>query len=60
MDPFFGDEPTDEELIEIIKESLDAMISLGFVEVVGIDENGEWLYKATEKGIEYYKKRYPE
>lgn len=43
----------DEEDFErkVIAETLDECIKLGLIEVVGINEAGEWLYGATEKGI---------
>jgi len=37
---------------EIIKETLEECVKMGLVEVVGINESGEWLYGATAKGIE--------
>jgi hypothetical protein len=46
----------DEEMMETIKEALDELIQLGYVEVIGIDENGEWLYKATDAGIKFHKR----
>ena len=52
----FGD---DEEMMEVIKEALDELLSRGYVEIVGIDENGEWLYKATPAGIDFYKNKKP-
>jgi DNA-binding HxlR family transcriptional regulator len=36
---------------KVITETLDECIKLGLIEVVGINEAGEWLYGATEKGI---------
>lgn len=56
LQPEFGD---DEEMMEAIKEALEELLSRGYVEIVGIDENGEWLYKATEKGIDFYKNQRP-
>ena len=53
-DEFWGD---DEQIMEHIKEALEELLSKGYIEVVGIDKNGEWLYKATPAGIEFYKKR---
>jgi len=43
----------DEEELQrkVISETLEECIKLGLVEVVGINEAGEWLYGATEKGI---------
>ena len=37
-------------LIEIIKSSLEELVELGLIEVVGIEINGEWRYAATPKG----------
>ena len=56
LQPEFGD---DEEMMEAIKEALEELLSRGYVEIVGIDENGEWLYKATEKGIDFYRNQRP-
>jgi hypothetical protein len=44
----------DEEELQrkVIKETLEECVSMGLVEVVGINEAGEWLYGATAKGIE--------
>lgn len=56
LSPDFGD---DEEMMEVIKEALDELLSRGYVEIVGIDENGEWLYKATPAGIDFYKNKRP-
>lgn len=43
----------DEEEIQrnLIKETLEECVKMGLVEVVGINNAGEWLYGATEKGI---------
>lgn len=54
--PNFGD---DEEMMEVIKEALDELLARGYVEIVGIDENGEWLYQATPAGIDFYKNKKP-
>jgi len=54
LQPEFGD---DDEMMEVIKEALDKLLSRGYVEIVGIDKNGEWLYQATEKGIDFYKNK---
>ena len=37
---------------KVIIETLEECIKLGLVEVVGINESGDWLYGATEKGKE--------
>ena len=44
----------DEEELQrkIIIETLEECVKLGLVEVVGINEAGDWLYGATEKGNE--------
>lgn len=52
FEPF--DEGAENEIMEQITETLDELRNLGFIEVVGIDEHGEWLYKATEAGIDFY------
>jgi len=39
-----------EQEIEGIREVLEECIRLGLVEIVGINQDGEWLYGATEKG----------
>ena len=36
---------------KVIAETLDECLKLRLIEVVGINEAGEWLYGATEKGI---------
>jgi len=54
LQPEFGD---DDEMMEVIKEALDELLKRGYVEIVGIDKNGEWLYQATEKGIDFYKNK---
>jgi len=40
-----------------ITEALEELLQRGFVEVIGIDENGEWLYQATEAGREFHKRQ---
>ena len=53
-----GDEfDDDDEIMQHIKEALEELTEKGYVEIVGIDENGEWLYQATPEGIEFYKRR---
>lgn len=37
---------------QIIKETLEDCVELGLIEVVGINDVGEWLYSATEKGLQ--------
>tara|TARA_R100001244_G_scaffold45603_1_gene40966 strand:- start:428 stop:595 length:168 start_codon:yes stop_codon:yes gene_type:complete len=36
--------------IEEIEETLYQLIELGLVEACGVDENGEFTYKITDKG----------
>jgi predicted transcriptional regulator with HTH domain len=45
------DEEFDEAHQEIIK-AIESLIEMGLVEVLGINEKGEWLYGATDKGKE--------
>ncbi len=52
--PEFDD---DGEMMETIKQALEQLLEKGLVEIIGIDGNGEWLYQATPKGIEFNKKR---
>lgn len=47
-DEFFDDDES--ALIEIIKSSLEELVELGLIEVVGIEVNGEWRYAATPEG----------
>ncbi len=35
---------------KIVEEAINELIRLGLVEVVGIKQNGEWLYGATPRG----------
>jgi hypothetical protein len=47
--------PMDEEFDEVHQEIVDALencIKMGLVEIVGINDKGEWLYGATEQGKE--------
>lgn len=46
----------DEMLYEHIREVLDEMVKDGLVQVVGIGDDGEWFYAATDKGLERYRK----
>lgn len=39
-----------EEFKREIEEAIQGLISQGLVEVVGFDENGEFLYQLTEEG----------
>ena len=36
--------------MDLIRQSLDELINMGLIEVVGITPNGQWLYGATELG----------
>lgn len=38
--------------IEEIEDTLSQLIELGLVEAYGVDENGEFMYKATDKEFE--------
>ena len=42
----------DEEELQrkVIIETLEECVKLGLIEVTGINESGEWLYGATERG----------
>jgi hypothetical protein len=44
----------DEEELQrkVIIETLEECVKLGLIEVTGINESGEWLYGATEKGAQ--------
>ena len=36
---------------EDLLKDLDALASIGLIEIAGIDPNGEWLWGPTEKGL---------
>ena len=36
---------------EDLSNDLDALASIGLIEIVGIDPNGQWLWGPTEKGL---------
>jgi len=57
-EPF--DEDHEKMVMEEITKTLDELSRLGYIEVVGMDEHGEWLYKATESGIDYYNEKMTE
>lgn len=38
--------PFDQEVIDALAE----LVDMGFVEIVGINPDGHWLYAATEEG----------
>lgn len=45
----------DEDEIRLqIDQTIEELLHLGFIDVVGINQHGQWLYKATEKGKEFY------
>jgi len=54
IQPEFED---DDEMRRAITEALEELLQRGFIEVIGIDENGEWLYQATEAGKEFHKRQ---
>jgi len=54
IQPEFED---DDEMRRAITEALEELLQRGFIEVIGIDENGEWLYQATEAGKEFHRKQ---
>lgn len=35
---------------EVLAEDIDRLVALGFITAVGINENGQWLYAATDLG----------
>jgi hypothetical protein len=41
--------------LEQIRQSLEELQRLGFIEVVGIKPDGEWLYGATKLGLDFVK-----
>lgn len=41
-----------DEVEQEIIEALERCIELGLVEIVGINDKGEWLYGATPKGVQ--------
>lgn len=57
-EPF--DEDHEKMVMQEITKTLDELSKMGYIEVVGMDENGEWLYKATEAGIDYYNEKMSE
>ena len=46
-------EPTQREILDSIQETLDDMITDGLIQVYGVNDNGEPLYKLTKKGESY-------
>jgi hypothetical protein len=45
--------PSDDERDEFNRQ-FELMIENGLIEVISINERGEWLYQATEKGKNLY------
>lgn len=43
-------EPSEDSVDNEIIQALEELIDMGFVEVVGINDRGQWLYGSTEKG----------
>jgi len=43
----YGDE------MDLIRQSLNELVNMGLVEIVGITPNGEWLYGTTELGNKF-------
>lgn len=39
-----------DDTMDLIHQSLDKLLDMGLVEVVGITPDGDWLYGATELG----------
>jgi DNA-binding transcriptional ArsR family regulator len=39
---------------DIVEQALEQLLEAGYIEVCGINEEGRWLYRATEKGIGFY------
>lgn len=44
---------SDDDFNRALEENLNRLFTLGYVEIVGINESGEWLYKATEEGQKF-------
>jgi len=53
MTVFEDDSSDDVELTEALRAELDYLVALGYVEIVGIDEEQEWLYRPTAAGIKF-------
>jgi hypothetical protein len=45
-------EPNDDPVRNEILQNIGELIELGFVEIVGITDDGEWLYGTTQAGKE--------
>jgi hypothetical protein len=50
-DEFFDEDRFDEQ----ISASLEVLVASGIVEIIGINEDGEWLYQMTKSGTETVK-----
>lgn len=50
----FYDEPQD-PVMEEIKQTLGELIDMGMIEIIGINDQGDWLYGATPAGKEALK-----
>jgi hypothetical protein len=44
--------PDDAE--DALEEALEQLLEAEYIEVCGIKEDGQWLYRATQKGIDFY------
>ena len=45
-----GIEPNEEFIKSMILHELNTLREMGLVEIVGIDNDGEWLYAVTDRG----------
>ena len=43
----------DEESLKTVKDGLDWLVRMGYIEEAEFNENGKPLYGITQKGIEY-------
>lgn len=50
---FLEDNFEDKSFDKALRMELDYLVSLGYVEIVGIDDEQEWLYRPTEAGIKF-------
>lgn len=48
-------EPNGDPVRDEILQTLEELMGLGFVEIVGINDEGEWLYGTTAAGKEALK-----
>jgi hypothetical protein len=42
-----------DDAMDLIRHSLNELVNMGLVEIVGITPNGEWLYGTTELGNKF-------